>query len=43
MVAGEGYTASNLIRLDSWRMLPRFEFDLSLDIIRAVRDAVGSR
>ncbi|MCX6624113.1 MAG: mandelate racemase/muconate lactonizing enzyme family protein [Acidobacteria bacterium] len=27
---------------DTWRVLPRQEFDLSLDIIRAVREAVGS-
>ncbi len=25
----------------NWRMMSRYEFDLSLDIIRAVRDAVG--
>jgi galactonate dehydratase len=41
-VARRGYTA---IKFDpfgnSWRVLPRYEFDLSLDIIAAVRDAVG--
>jgi galactonate dehydratase len=26
---------------DNWRMLTRYEFDLSIDIIRAVRQAVG--
>lgn len=41
-VAGRGYTAIKFDPFGSnWRMLPRFEFDLSLDIIRAVRDAVG--
>ena len=42
-VAGRGYTA---IKFDpfgnNWRTLPRYEFDLSLEIIRAVREAVGS-
>ena len=41
-VARRGYTA---LKFDpfgaSWRMLSRYDFDLSLDIIRAVRDAVG--
>ena len=41
-VAARGYTA---LKFDpfgsSWRMLSRYDFDLSLDIIRAVRDAVG--
>jgi galactonate dehydratase len=41
-VASRGYTA---LKFDpfgsSWRTLPRNEFDLSVDIIRAVRDAVG--
>jgi galactonate dehydratase len=42
-VAGRGYTA---IKFDpfgnNWRNLPRAEFDLSLDIITAVREAVGN-
>ena len=41
-VAARGYTA---LKFDpfgsSWRMLSRYDFDLSLDIIRAVRDVVG--
>lgn len=41
-VAARGYTA---LKFDpfgaAWRMLPRQEFDLSLDIIAAVREAVG--
>ncbi len=41
-VIRRGYTA---IKFDpfgnNWRTLPLYEFDLSLDIIRAVRDAVG--
>src|SRR5436853_2338258 len=41
-VAGRGYTA---LKFDpfgsSWRTLSRHDFDLSVDIIRAVRDAVG--
>jgi len=41
-VANRGYTA---LKFDpfgsSWRMLSRHDFDLSVDIIRAVRDAVG--
>ncbi|MGH9662885.1 MAG: mandelate racemase/muconate lactonizing enzyme family protein [Bryobacteraceae bacterium] len=41
-VAKRGYTALKFDPFGSnWRMLPREEFDLSLDIIRAVRDAVG--
>lgn len=41
-VAGRGYTAMKFDPFGSnWRTLPRYEFDLSLDIIRAVRDAVG--
>jgi galactonate dehydratase len=41
-VAKRGYTAMKFDPFGSaWRMLPRNEFDLSLDIIRAVRDAVG--
>ena len=42
LVAARGYTA---LKFDpfgaNWRTLPRAEFDLSLDIIRAVREAVG--
>jgi galactonate dehydratase len=42
IVAGRGYTA---LKFDpfgsSWRNLSRHDFDLSVDIIRAVRDAVG--
>lgn len=42
MVAGRGYTALKFDPFgDAWRLLPRREFDLSIDIIRAVRDAVG--
>ncbi len=41
-VAKRGYTA---LKFDpfgsSWRYLTRYDFDLSLDIIRAVREAVG--
>jgi len=41
--AARGYTA---LKFDpfghNWRMLPRYEFDLSIDLIRAVRDAVGA-
>jgi len=41
-VADRGYTA---LKFDpfgsSWRTLSRYDFDLSVDIIRAVRDAVG--
>ena len=41
-VARRGYTALKFDPFGStWRTLPRYEFDLSLDIIRAVRDAVG--
>ncbi len=41
-VARRGYTALKFDPFgDNWRLLPRYEFDLSLDIIRAVRDAVG--
>lgn len=43
-VAARGYTALKFDPFGSaWRTLPRSEFDLSLDIIRAVRDAVGSK
>ena len=42
LVAARGYTA---LKFDpfgaAWRTLPRAEFDLSLDIITAVREAVG--
>jgi galactonate dehydratase len=42
-VAARGYTALKFDPFgDNWRMLPRREFDLSIDIIRAVRDAVGA-
>jgi galactonate dehydratase len=41
-VAARGYTALKFDPFgNAWRMLPRYDFDLSLDIIRAVRDAVG--
>jgi galactonate dehydratase len=41
-VARRGYTALKFDPFgNSWRMLPRADFDLSLDIIRAVREAVG--
>jgi galactonate dehydratase len=41
-VAARGYTAMKFDPFgSSWRMLSRYDFDLSLDIIRAVRDAVG--
>ncbi|MGE5568983.1 MAG: mandelate racemase/muconate lactonizing enzyme family protein [Rhodospirillales bacterium] len=41
-VAARGYTALKFDPFgNNWRMLPRREFDLSMDIIRAVRDAVG--
>jgi galactonate dehydratase len=41
-VAARGYTAMKFDPFgDNWRMMSRYEFDLSLDIIRAVRDAVG--
>jgi galactonate dehydratase len=43
-VAARGYTALKFDPFgDAWRTLSRYEFDLSIDIIRAVRDAVGSR
>jgi galactonate dehydratase len=43
-VAARGYTALKFDPFgNNWRTLPRYEFDLSLDIIRAVRDAVGSQ
>jgi galactonate dehydratase len=42
-VAARGYTALKFDPFGSnWRTLPRSEFDLSLDIIRAVRESVGN-
>jgi len=42
-VAARGYTALKFDPFgNNWRTLPRYEFDLSLDIIRAVREAVGA-
>ena len=42
VVAQRGYTALKFDPFGSaWRMLPRSDFDLAVDIIRAVRDAVG--
>ncbi len=42
IVAGRGYTALKFDPFgNAWRTLSRYDFDLSLDIIRAVRDAVG--
>jgi galactonate dehydratase len=44
IVAGRGYTAMKFDPFgNNWRMLPRQEFDLSLDIITAVREAVGEK
>jgi galactonate dehydratase len=44
IVAGRGYTALKFDPFgNNWRMLPRQEFDLSLDIITAVREAVGAK
>src|SRR5579884_2031872 len=41
-VVARGYTAIKFDPFgDAWRMLPRSEFDLSMDIVRAVREAVG--
>ena len=41
-VAAQGYTALKFDPFGSaWRTLSRYDFDLSVDIIRAVRDAVG--
>jgi galactonate dehydratase len=41
-VVGRGYTALKFDPFgNNWRTLPRAEFDLSLDIITAVREAVG--
>jgi len=42
IVAKKGYTALKFDPFGSnWRMLTRYEFDLSMDIIRSVRSAVG--
>jgi galactonate dehydratase len=42
IVKSRGYTAMKFDPFGStWRTLPRYEFDLSLDIIKAVREAVG--
>ena len=42
-VAARGYTALKFDPFGSaWRTLSRYDFDLSVDIIRAVRDAVGA-
>jgi galactonate dehydratase len=42
VVAARGYTALKFDPFGSaWRTLPRAEFDLSLNIIQAVREAVG--
>lgn len=41
-VAKRGYTALKFDPFgNAWRTLPRYEFDMSMDIIRAVRDSVG--
>ncbi|MBV8818987.1 MAG: mandelate racemase/muconate lactonizing enzyme family protein, partial [Acidobacteriaceae bacterium] len=43
-VAKRGYTALKFDPFGSgWRMLSCYDFDLSIDIIRAVRDAVGDQ
>ncbi len=42
-VARRGYTALKFDPFgNNWRTLPRYEFDLSLEIIAAVREAVGN-
>lgn len=42
LVAARGYTALKFDPFgNNWRTMSRYEFDLSLDIIRAVRSAVG--
>ena len=42
IVAGRGYTALKFDPFgNAWRMVSRKEFDLAIDIIAAVRDAVG--
>lgn len=44
VVAQRGYTALKFDPFGSaWRTLSRYDFDLSIDIIRSVRDAVGDR
>jgi len=44
VVIDHGYTALKFDPFGSnWRMVTPYEFDLSIDIIRAVRDAVGPR
>jgi len=35
--------AKDVVRGDNWRMMSPYEFDLSLDIVRAVREAVGDK
>jgi galactonate dehydratase len=41
-VARRGYTALKFDPFgDNWRLMSRYEFDLAIDIIAAVRDAVG--
>jgi len=43
-VAARGYTALKFDPFgNAWRTLSRYDFDLSIDIIRAVRDAVGNQ
>jgi len=43
IVAGRGYTALKFDPFgNAWRTLSRDDFDLSIDIVRAVREAVGS-
>lgn len=44
IVAKRGYTALKFDPFgNAWRTLSRYDFDLSIDIIRAVRDAVGNQ
>jgi galactonate dehydratase len=44
IVAGRGYTALKFDPFGSaWRMVSRADFDLAIDIIAAVRDAVGTQ
>lgn len=44
IVAGRGYTALKFDPFgNAWRMVRRNEFDLAIDIIAAVRDAVGDQ
>src|SRR5712692_7263794 len=43
IIAGRGYTALKFDPFgNAWRTLSRDDFDLSIDIVRAVRDAVGN-